>query len=336
VMTEDTYRLYQMTAVPLAKFLIDVLNKQQFQDTGYQLQVREEEMDIFQEDEQARAAALTQTVTALASPETFLIAAAIQGYDLSEEVQTQIQALITKKEADRQQIQAQLNQAPTQPTDQQPPAQDAPNKAMMDDLARLRRKALKNIGKEFCFESPNIPNLAELLAQLKACTTENEIKAIFDIDITPPPEYGNPDYSALLEAMRLEIVGIKSNNQPGNIIIDTTGRSVESTILSNQNIGLDITKSIHSMSERMEKSIEAMIPIINIPAPVVNVTVEPTPIKVTNDVKIPKQEPPKVEVKATPVIHNKPTKSHEKQKIVRDAKGVMIGTESETTFEYKE
>lgn len=225
VMSEDTFRLYQMTAVPLAKFLVDTLNQQQLKDTGYQLQVREEEMDLFQEDEGARAAAVTQTVTALADPETFLIAAAIQGYDLSTEVEAQIQALIAKKEADKVQMQAQLAQTPaTQPgqpaADQQPPAQNAPPKAMIEDLARLRRKALKNIGKAFDFVSDNIPNLAELLEQLKICTCEEEVKAIFDTDITPAPVYSAPDYSPLLEAMRMETQSITSR-QPVNVTVNS-------------------------------------------------------------------------------------------------------------------
>ena len=43
-----------MTVVPLVKFIVDTMNKQQFKDTGYTLTVRENDMDVFQEDEMAQ------------------------------------------------------------------------------------------------------------------------------------------------------------------------------------------------------------------------------------------------------------------------------------------
>jgi hypothetical protein len=264
VMSEDTYRFYNMTVVPLADFLVNVLNKQQFKDTGYRLEVRNEEMDVFQEDEVARAAAVSSTVTALADPELFLIAAAIQGYDLSEKVMTQIDALIAKKEEAAKQIQKQLANKPATPPDQtpqdqKPPAQDqqptATNKAMEDDLARLRRKAIKNIGKLFSFESENIPNLPALLVQLNGCKCEDEVKAIIGgvtTTTTPAPAYEVPTDAGreILEAMRIELEALKYQQPAPNV-----------------NISNYIPKAE---------------PVINVPASNVTVTneVQPTPITV--------------------------------------------------------
>lgn len=267
VMSEDTVRFYQMTVVPLCKFMADVLNKQQFQDTGYQLQVREEEMDIFQEDENARATSLSTTVNALADPELFLIAAAIQGYDLSPEVEAQIRALIAKKEADKAKMQEQLSK-PAAPIDEQTeqPEEAAPeDENAKADLARLRRKALKNIGKCFSFESDHIPDLPALLARLKDCINEEQVKAIFAerSNTTPAPVYEQPDYTPLLQAIQLEVQAIKAApvpQPPPNVTVTNT-----------------FPDGFVQVTNQVQPS-----EVIQAPAPVVNVA--PAEVTVTNEV----------------------------------------------------
>ena len=97
VTTEDTFRLFRMTVVPLVKFIVDTLNKQQFKDTGYILTVRENDMDVFQEDEQARASSVGTLVSSLEKPDEFLIAADILGYDLTDEQIANIEALAEER-----------------------------------------------------------------------------------------------------------------------------------------------------------------------------------------------------------------------------------------------
>jgi peptidyl-dipeptidase Dcp len=89
-----------MNIVPSVRFIVDVINKQQLKDSGYSLQVRENDMDVFQEDENSRSASMSSLVTSLEKPEEFLIAASILGYDLSDDTIKEIEKLgLDRKEA---------------------------------------------------------------------------------------------------------------------------------------------------------------------------------------------------------------------------------------------
>jgi hypothetical protein len=282
VASEDTTRFYRQTVVPLVKFFCDVLNQQQFKGLDYRLEVREEEMDIFQEDENQRASALSSLATAMEDPETFLLSAEILGYDLSDEVEAKILALIAKKEENARQMAEQLK--PKEPPAEEDPVQDAPP----EDMARLRRKALKNIGKRFAFESDTIPNLSSMLEKIYACACEDEIKALFEKSetVSEIPVFSQPDYSGLIEALRLECQLIKSvpSGQTGQsvTIVDTTGKAVEHNMVEYRKANQNVVDAVNAMSEKIA-SIPA--PVVNLPAPVVNVTVPEQPAPVVNVVK---------------------------------------------------
>ena len=72
-------------------------------------------------------------------------------------------------------------------------------------------------------------------------------------------------------------------------------------------------------------------PVVNVEAPVVNVKVEPTPVTIKNDVKIPEIKSDK----SAPVIkQDGPKRAKAKQKVIKDNDGTITGTETVTDYEY--
>jgi len=319
VSTEDTYRFYRMNIVPSVHFICDVLNKQQLKDTGYYLQVRENDMDVFQEDENSRSASMGSLVTSLEKPDEFLIAAGILGYDLSDDTIKEIEALASKKEEAAAAIQENMKPK-EEPVTEKPEDETedaAPEFGKAAEIHRLIKKAIKNIGKEWTFTSDLIPELPELLVKLKACKNKEEINLVFEKPVH--------DYNPILEAMRMEMQSIKSTPGSTTVIMDTTGKAVETSTKATA----DVVNAVNAMANRLDRqivipapvvNIEAQpAPIINIPAPIVNVTVE-------------KQEPPVVNIEPAQIKVNMPKVKKTKQVVKRSQDGNMTGTETE--YEY--
>ena len=89
--------------------------------------------------------------------------------------------------------------------------------------AAVLRKALKNIGKDFPFMSRSIPNLSELLEQLKACETREQVEAVF----SPPDE--TPEACAVRELLEetgctIELTGFLAH------LMDTYGDDGDHTL----------------------------------------------------------------------------------------------------------
>ena len=118
---QDDMHFYSKTIVPECTFIAGVLNEQLLMPLGYRLAFTPENLDVFQEDENARAASLGQLVSALASPEEFLIAADILGYEIDAETRKRVEAMIAAKAEQREKLAAQVAQKPGQP-----PAADKP------------------------------------------------------------------------------------------------------------------------------------------------------------------------------------------------------------------
>jgi hypothetical protein len=180
--------------------------------------------DIFQEDETSRASALGSLVSALEKPEEFLIASTILGYELSEEVEDAIEAMIAKKAEASATIQEQMKPAAPAPVEEQPVENeveppDSSEKAILEELAKFKRKALHNIGKPFRFDFDAIPleMVKALKSSLIALKTEAEVLELFEgaknnitgeadnaISITPAP-----DYAPLLEGIKSAVDALK-------------------------------------------------------------------------------------------------------------------------------
>ncbi len=93
---------YDETIIPRARLLQDEFNRQWLNPLGYEIQFAPEEMDLYQEDESARANSLMQLVTAITtSPEVARFSMRVLGYDLSEEQARELEAMIAERQARR-------------------------------------------------------------------------------------------------------------------------------------------------------------------------------------------------------------------------------------------
>lgn len=195
---QDDLHLYTKTIIPECRFIEQVLNTQLFQAEGLQFKFTPENLDVFQEDENERAASLAQLITALENPAEFLLAADILGYEINPDTLAKIEALVAEKEKRREEMAevaarapAQPEQAPGQPPQfGQAPAREEERQAPPDrralDLEKWRAKALKRVksgrGMVFSFESDNLDpvTIASISGALEEATTEGEVKALFD------------------------------------------------------------------------------------------------------------------------------------------------------------
>lgn len=218
VTQEDTFRLFRMTVVPLVRFIVDTLNKQQLKDTGYSLVVREQDMDVFQEDETARAGAVASLVSSIEKPDEFLIAADILGYDLTDEQISDIEALAEERKKQAEEIQNNMNPKETPKEELSEETGDLP--VTEKRLATWRRFTLKR-GRESVskFDTNGIPEdvVKSVISRVEQSTNEDELKAAFDSEPTPIV-VRQVDPSPVIEAMRIEMQALKSApTQPANI-----------------------------------------------------------------------------------------------------------------------
>lgn len=88
--TQHARSYYSDTVIPLANMLATEFNQQLFNAAGLRLEFDHQEMDIFQEDEAARASSLQALVTAIETakdPDTLRAAMTILGYDIPQELE---------------------------------------------------------------------------------------------------------------------------------------------------------------------------------------------------------------------------------------------------------
>jgi len=183
VVQADDKRLILDTCLPDWKAIARILNDQVFAPLGYRLIERHEKMMEFQADEGERAASLNAYVTAFdKNPELALLLAPEIGLELSEDTIAGIQAMIDEPEPEPELV-APVAPAAVQntPDDTAPEMQDEQAAARSAELLKFQRKALKNIGKAFKFESNIIPldELSAIHDALKECATPEEVKGVF-------------------------------------------------------------------------------------------------------------------------------------------------------------
>jgi len=186
IVTGDRLNFYEFKVIPLVKLIVGVLNEQQLAASGYRLAVNENEMAIYQKDEAERAKGLSEIVTALDKPESFLLAADIIGYEIDEETRAKVEAMIAERKA-KPEPEPQPAPVAVQPEEPEEPDDDEPEEmptrsAWADDVARWRRKALK-VGGACEFASDTIPDGMHntIVYRLKSAKTPDEIKAAFDV-----------------------------------------------------------------------------------------------------------------------------------------------------------
>jgi hypothetical protein len=271
-------------------------------------------------------------VSALEKPEEFLIAAGIMGFDLTDDQIAEIEALSAERKENAAAIQENMKpkEESVEPKEELPEKEDNGELPVTEKrLATWRRFTLKR-GKESVskFDTNGIPEdvIKSVLARVEASTNEDELKSAFDSESI---QKGQPDSSSVIEAMRIEMMAMKSQpTQPGNttVVVDTTGKAVETSTKGTA----DIVNAVQAMADRLDKKI-----IIPAPQVTVNVPEQPIPQVTINipeqavpqvTVNVPDQKPPSVQVKI-------PRVKKEKQVIKRDSGGLMTGTESEYEYE---
>jgi len=191
---QDDKHFYDKTILPECEFIQEVLNKQLFVPMGYRLVFKSYEMDLYQTDENERAASLEKLIAALGSPEEFLLAADILGYELGDDIRKKIEEMVSKKAERAAEIQANMARIPeNQPGNEQEPEKEPvppqlqpppPNNRSID-LGKWEQKALKRIKKgekaACSFESDNIDpvTIASIGAHLEDAQNEQDVKAVF-------------------------------------------------------------------------------------------------------------------------------------------------------------
>ncbi len=191
---EHRQSFYQDTVVPRCKLLEAIINEQVLEPIGYTLEFREQELDLFQEDEEQRSASLMHLTTAgVPLP----LAMQILGYDLPNGMTyDELEAML---EARRPQIapptqpeaEGETQEPEGEPEDMEGEGESRPDtRALAHDLAmqdieKWQRKALKRLKAGQCaccgFESDWIPDSYKdaVTPMLEAAQTAADVRAAF-------------------------------------------------------------------------------------------------------------------------------------------------------------
>lgn len=252
---------YTNTIVPEARIIGDALNNQILGPLGYRIEFNPERLEVFADDESDNMAAFGTLSSSLtnSSPEVIELSLSLAGVVLTDEQQKMLNAMKAQKEANKQKLEEQLNKPknePPAPIDEQPE-----DDKMQQDMAKWMRKAAKHIGKDVQFLSDAIAECeqARIHAGLPGCKCEDDIKALFEPRVTDTvaPVYERPDYTALIEAMKLEVQAIKSQPTPQPITVNNY---------------LPEAKPVVNVAAQEPATVTVTVP--DQPAPVVNVTNE--------------------------------------------------------------
>lgn len=163
VVTSDNLAFYRDTIVPESEFVASVFNSQLLDDLGYHLDFRPETLDVFQADENERAAAYSSYVMAGMAQS---VAAQILGIELPAGVE------YADLDTDT-------------PAVSIPPQEQLFSRAISDDLRKwesIARKRFRDNGSaNYDFVSQYIPSDASenIKLALAGATTEEEVKAAF-------------------------------------------------------------------------------------------------------------------------------------------------------------
>jgi hypothetical protein len=271
---------YTNTIVPEARIIGDALNQQMLIPLGYRIEFNPEKLEVFGDDEAANMTAFGTLATSLtsASPEVVELSLSLAGVVLTEEQQAMLDAIKATKEEDKQKLEEQMQSKPESSTDNET-ATDPKLDKQAQDLEKWQRKAIKRIGKDVPFTSDAIPESVQdcIHTALVDCKCEDDIKTLFQSHVGTSEvveefqKIIQPDYSHLIEAMRLEVQAIRSNP---NITVNTPDVKINVTL------------------PEMKPELQMADVTVNVPeqaAPVVNVT---------NEIKTDKPDESKDVVKA--------------------------------------
>lgn len=198
----DMLKFLKQFVIPRSKWIANQFNKQVLLPMGYRLRFKPETLDELQEDEVARASALSTFVDVLdkcSTWEQFEASASVLGYEYTEEVEAKLKAYFAAKETRRQEMQAQTqanteqgrsaepaNMVVTKPVPPQLTAGNEDGESVADAAKALERKQFKKHakngnGKPFTFRYLDADEQQELTGAsnpLSAGVKKKTVKSI--------------------------------------------------------------------------------------------------------------------------------------------------------------
>jgi phage portal protein BeeE len=123
----DKLNWYEDKVLPEANWIAAVLNEQLFKALNLRLVFKPESLDIFQEDEEQRAGAMSQFMDAVTKAGSLEMAQAmflIYGVDIDDEAMALIEKHFAAKQEQAAEIQENIANAPPKPDEQKPPEQE--------------------------------------------------------------------------------------------------------------------------------------------------------------------------------------------------------------------
>lgn len=185
---EDKLTFYESTIIPECRFIESVLNEQLFTPLGLRFKFTEENLDVFQEDENERSAAaktFLDLMNECPTYEVFMGICATYGFEIAPELEKAAQAFYSQKQERAEAVQQNVNNPqPPQLEQAGNPAQEANEER--EELRKWERKQIKHAkaGKAgaVTFESAVIPLSLQgaIAGALEGAKSEKEIHAIFE------------------------------------------------------------------------------------------------------------------------------------------------------------
>lgn len=184
---QDDLHLYTKTILPECHFIEAVLNEQVFKPMGYMFKFMPQSMELFQKSETERAESLTKLIEALQSPEEFLLASSILGYDITPDILAKIEASIAEKKAEKERMAEVMAQpaAPAPVREEEREEPPPPPNARSLDLEKWRTKAVRRLKRgdspacQFASDHIDPVTSSAIYAQLEGAKSENDVKAVF-------------------------------------------------------------------------------------------------------------------------------------------------------------
>jgi HK97 family phage portal protein len=180
----DWLNFHEVTIIPRCEFIAEVFNDQLLKADGLEMRFTPEGLDIYREDENARASALVQYVNA---GYPLLMASDLLGIDLTPEQRAELEAAEAEKEERADEMAENMQQKPEE-GEQEPMTEEA--KAEANHWRRICNKALregKSLPVDFVCEHIPAAMAAKIAEALQSVTDGAGVKAAFEQQPAPIP-----------------------------------------------------------------------------------------------------------------------------------------------------
>jgi hypothetical protein len=268
--------------VGIYQTIAETFSDQLFAKYGYKMRFNLEALEIFQEDESARATSLGSLVSSIAdNPDVAQLGMSILGYDLDKAQQGQLEKLIAAKEEARQKVTEQIKPAGVEPEDAKQPEPKSLDLTAdeIKDLAlwydRARQWYVKGKGTAVDWECKHLRETiaAPIRLRLADAQSETDIAAAFVVGetTTPAPVYQSGNTEAIKAlALTIERAIIAAKVEPTG----AHGRDeMQITINNPQSVDMTSKETVEAV-KAMTANLAAMKQVVENPPPP-NVTFAP-------------------------------------------------------------